>query len=74
MKSVQEVVFGQNPNQTWHAFRRVDRVGLGRSAVMNAILADLTSRLPLPFPPPNNAPFVGMYRQQMFDCVTMLTQ
>jgi hypothetical protein len=59
MSFVQEVVFGQNPNQIWHAFRRTDRLGLDRTAVMEAILADLAPFLPLPYPPPGNAPFFG---------------
>ena len=52
---VQDVVFGQNPNQTWHAFRYTDRLGWDRDDVMDAILADLEPRLPLAFPPPRNA-------------------
>jgi hypothetical protein len=59
MSGAQEIIFGRHPNQTSHAFRRVDQFGLDRSSVMRAILADLAPRLPLPFPLPNNAPFVG---------------
>lgn len=59
MSAVQEIVFGQHANQVWHAFRRTDRLGLSRAAVMAAIRADLEPRLPLPFPPPNNGPFIG---------------
>lgn len=59
MRAKQRVIFGENANQTWHVFRRTDRLGLDRNVVMNAILDDLVPRLPLPFPPANNAPFVG---------------
>jgi hypothetical protein len=59
---LQSVVFGQNSNQARHAFRYVDVLGLGRAAVEDAVLADLGPNLPLPWPPPDNAPFVGVVR------------
>jgi hypothetical protein len=59
VNSNQEIVFGQNLNQTYHTFRYTDALGLDRAAVIEAIRADLRPRLPLPIPPPNNAPFVG---------------
>jgi hypothetical protein len=56
---LQEIVFGQNPNQTRHAFRYTDIRGLDRDIVIEAVLADLRSNLPLRTSPPRNAPFVG---------------
>jgi filamentous hemagglutinin len=56
----QQVVFGQNPNQAYHAFRRTDAVGLDRNAVMQTVQADLGPALPLPFPAPGNAVFIGI--------------
>jgi hypothetical protein len=55
----QQIVFGQNPNQSDHAFRYIDAMALERREVIAAILADLQSNLPLAFPAPNNAPFIG---------------
>jgi hypothetical protein len=55
----QRIVFGQNPNQTRHAFRYTDRLGFDRDIVMEAIVADLQPNLPLRTPPPRNAPFIG---------------
>ena len=59
MSNSDEIVFGQNANQNNHAFRYTDALGLDRGVVIEAIRADLRPRLPLPIPPPNNAPFVG---------------
>jgi hypothetical protein len=56
---LQEIVFGRNPNQTRHAFRYTDTRGLDRDIVIEAVLADLQSKLPLRIPPPRNAPFIG---------------
>jgi hypothetical protein len=58
MSGGQEVVFGQNASQTYHAFRYTDALGLDRDEVMDAIGADLRPHLPLPFPAPDNAPFI----------------
>lgn len=59
MSDAQEIVFGQNPNQMHHAFRYIDALGLDRDEVTEAIRADLGPRLPLPVPPPTNAPVIG---------------
>jgi hypothetical protein len=59
MRHSQEIVFGQNANQTYHTFRYTDALALDRDAVIEAIRADLDMHLPLPVPPPNNAPFRG---------------
>jgi hypothetical protein len=52
----QRIVFGQNPNRTYHAFRYTDILGLDRNAVMEAVCADLQPLLPLLFPSPDNMP------------------
>ena len=59
MNNATGVVFGRNPNQTHHTFRYTDALGLDRSNVMDAIRRDLQPHLPLPVPPPNDAPFIG---------------
>jgi hypothetical protein len=56
---LQEVVFGQNPNQTYHAFRYTDALGLDRASVMETVLKDLEPDLPLQWPPVGNRPFIG---------------
>jgi hypothetical protein len=60
MRRSQEIVFGQNTNQTYHTFRYTDALGLDRDGVIEAIRADLDANSPLPVPPPNNAPFRGI--------------
>ena len=60
MSRGQVIVFGQNANQISHAFRYTDALGLGRAAVVAAILADLRPHLPLAHPPPLNAPHIGI--------------
>ena len=55
----QVIVFGQNPNQTHHAFRHTDALGLDRDQVMEAIRVDLQPHLLLRFPMPDNMPFIG---------------
>jgi hypothetical protein len=45
--SRQRIVFGTTINATEHAFRHIDACGLNRNQVMQAILSDLESRLPL---------------------------
>lgn len=35
------VTFGANDNQVFHAFRHIDAVGLPRSAIRDAVMADL---------------------------------
>ena len=59
MTGAQEIVFGCNPNQVYHAFRYTDAFGLDRHDVIETIIEDLRPNLPLPVPPMNNAPFVG---------------
>ena len=59
MSGTQEVVFGQNPNQTRHAFRYTDALRLRRGTVMESVLQHLQPNLPLPEPAVNNAPFIG---------------
>jgi len=59
MNGAQAIVFGHNPNQVYHAFRYTDALGLDQRDVIDAIIADLQPNLPLPVPPPDNAPFVG---------------
>ena len=54
----QRVVFGVTAQATTHAFRHVDRLGLERDAIMQAIIVDLEPHLPLPVPA-NNLPFQG---------------
>ena len=54
-----QIVFGRNPNQTRHAFRYTDALGLDRQEVVETISENLRPNLPLPVPPPDNAPFVG---------------
>lgn len=56
--SGQQIVFGTNPQGLEHALRHVEAIGLNRTQVMQAIQADLQTRLPLPAPQ-NNAPFNG---------------
>jgi hypothetical protein len=57
---LQEVVFGQDANQAYHAFRYADALGLDRDAVREAVLTDLAPHLPLEQPPPSNRPFIGV--------------
>ena len=59
MTGAQEIVFGCNPNQVYHAFRYTDALGLDRNEVIETVMGDLRPNLPLPVPPPNNAPLVG---------------
>lgn len=59
MKNAAGVVFGRNPNQTDHTFRYTDALGLDRDNVTDAIRRNLQPHLPLPVPPPNDAPFIG---------------
>jgi hypothetical protein len=48
-RSQQPVVrFGANINQVRHTFRHVDRLGLDRNEVSDAIRADLARREPVP--------------------------
>jgi hypothetical protein len=56
---LQRVVFGRNQNQTYHAFRHVDALGLDRRTVMAAIREDLAPELPLRQPVPSGRPFIG---------------
>jgi hypothetical protein len=43
----QQVVFGHVANQFSHSFRHIDKLGLDRAEVMEAIRRDLRSHLPL---------------------------
>jgi hypothetical protein len=56
---LQEIIFGQNANQIYHAFRHTDALGLSREDVVEAIRRDLERRLPFPVPPPKDFVFVG---------------
>jgi hypothetical protein len=57
---LQRVVFGQNPNQTYHVFRYTDALGLDRRVVMAAVLEDLAPELPLRQPALSGRPFIGV--------------
>jgi hypothetical protein len=54
-----EVVFGQNANQIYHAFRHTDALGLDRAEVAEAIRRDLERHLPFPVLPPEDFAFVA---------------
>ena len=41
MRGSQEIVFGQNPDQEYHAFRYTDALGLNRNEVIEVIRGDL---------------------------------
>jgi len=56
VRGSQEIVFGQNPNQEYHAFRYTDALGLNRNEVIEVIRGNLQPLLPLPVPAPRNAP------------------
>jgi hypothetical protein len=62
MNGPDEIVFGQNLDQTDHTFRHTDALGLDRGEVMDAIRNDLRQYLPLQSPAPDNAPIVGRVR------------
>lgn len=40
----QLIVFGQNENQTYHAFRHIDELGLSRDVVSQAIVTDFSRK------------------------------
>ena len=56
MSGSQEIAFGQNSNQEYHAFRYTDALGLNRNEVIETIRGDLQPLLPLPAPAPRNTP------------------
>ena len=58
----QRVVFGQDANQVRHTFRHTDWLGLDRKEAIEAIRADLESRLPLSVRPQGNTPLIGYMR------------
>ena len=51
----QRIVFGQDDNQIYHAFRHIDELGLNHPDVEDAIRNDLQQRLPLEPLPINTA-------------------
>src|SRR3954452_19742059 len=53
---------GCTTNQTYHAFRYTDVLGLDRNAAMEAVCADFQPLLPLLFPSPDNMPTIGRVR------------
>ena len=57
--SAPNIVFGRNPNQTYHTFRYADALGLDRGDVMAVIMRELEPHLPLQPPALNDAPFIG---------------